>query len=215
MKALDIKSKEIIEMLSFPLISVIMPTYNHADLIQKSIKSVIEQTYQNFEIIIINNYSTDRTLEVIALFNDNRIKVINFHNFGFIGKARNVGIEKACGDYIAFLDSDDQWSPEKLELSLKEMYITKSDVCAHNMVVVQKDREPFIMYSGPQERSTFENLLFKGNCIILSSAIVSRKVIDSVKGFTDNEKMLTSEDFEFWVRISKCGFKFCFINSGV
>ena len=99
-----------------------------------------------------------------------------------------------------------------MELSLKEMYITKSDVCAHNMVVVQKDREPFIMYSGPQERSTFENLLFKGNCIILSSAIVSRKVIDSVKGFTDNEKMLTSEDYEFWVRISKCGFKFCFIN---
>lgn len=98
-----------------PLVSIIMPTYNHARFIGEGIESVLNQTYKNFELIIIDNFSEDNTEEIVASYKDDRIKYLKFRNNGSTGVSRNYGIRHAKGEYIAFLDSDDFWLPEKLE----------------------------------------------------------------------------------------------------
>jgi len=101
------------------LVSVIIPTFNRADLIEYSIISVLNQTYQNFEIIIIDDGSTDNTREVVHSIKDKRIKYIYYKHVGLPASARNKGIMIARGEFIAFLDSDDIWLPKKLEMQIK------------------------------------------------------------------------------------------------
>jgi len=99
------------------LISVIIPTYNRADLIKDAISTVLAQTYQNFEIVVVDDGSQDNTAEIIRDFGDERIKYIYQENSG-VSSARNNGIKNASGEYVAFLDSDDLWHPQKLEKQL-------------------------------------------------------------------------------------------------
>ncbi|CAM8291886.1 glycosyltransferase family 2 protein [Morganella morganii] len=103
------------------LVSIIMPCYNAEQYIKESINSVINQTYKNFELIIVDDLSTDRSIDIIKSFNDDRIKLIQLTQNGGAGVARNAGIEAARGRFIAFLDSDDLWRPNKLEIQLKHM----------------------------------------------------------------------------------------------
>ncbi|MFM8815465.1 MAG: glycosyltransferase family 2 protein, partial [Actinomycetes bacterium] len=98
-----------------PLVSIVIPTYNHAPMLQRALSTVVKQTYQNWNAIVVNNFSTDNTLEIVAAFNDPRIQVVNFRNNGVIGASRNEGIALSTGTYVAFLDSDDTWVPSKLE----------------------------------------------------------------------------------------------------
>ena len=90
-----------------PLVSIVIPTYNHGNYIGKAIKSLINQTYQNWEAIIIDNQSSDQTYEEIKNYSDSRIKYFEINNNGVIAKSRNYGISISKGDWIAFLDSDD------------------------------------------------------------------------------------------------------------
>ena len=100
------------------LVSVIIPTYNHANFLSKTLKSVINQTYSNWEAIVIDNHSKDNTDEVVAKFKDSRIILYKIKNNGIIAKSRNLGIEHANGKWIAFLDADDWWYPDKLKTCL-------------------------------------------------------------------------------------------------
>ncbi|OCA84624.1 glycosyltransferase family 2 protein [Bacillus sp. FJAT-27986] len=101
------------------MISVIIPTYNRANVISRSIKSVLEQTYRDIELIIIDDNSSDNTDQVISRFNDSRIKYIKLDNNKGACFARNYGVEISKGEYIAFQDSDDYWLPMKLEKQIK------------------------------------------------------------------------------------------------
>src|SRR5687767_4383972 len=94
-----------------PLVSVIIPTYNHAPFLREALESLIAQDFRDWEALVVNNYSTDDTLEVVRSFDDRRIRVENFRNNGVIGASRNLGIRLSRGKYIAFLDSDDKWYP--------------------------------------------------------------------------------------------------------
>ena len=103
-----------------PIVSIVIPTYNHAKFIGKALESVIDQTYKNWEAIVIDNNSTDDTDKVINQYNDPRIKYLKINNDGVIAKSRNQGIREAKGEWIAFLDSDDWWTKDKLEVCLSE-----------------------------------------------------------------------------------------------
>ena len=106
---------------STPLVSIVIPTYNHAKFISKALKSVIYQTYKNWEAIIIDNESVDETYKLVNDFNDSRIKYFKISNDGVIAKSRNLGIKEAKGDWIAFLDSDDWWTKDKLEVCISKI----------------------------------------------------------------------------------------------
>jgi glycosyltransferase involved in cell wall biosynthesis len=117
------------------LVSIVLPTYNRAGLIGETIQSVIDQSYPQWELIIIDDGSSDDTKERIALFEDERIQYHFFEHTGILGKVRNAGMRLAKGDYIAFLDSDDIWLPHKLEfqLSLLTKYPQASFVFGHGV----------------------------------------------------------------------------------
>ncbi len=100
-----------------PLVSIIIPNYNKEEFLSICIQSVLNQTYKNFEIIIIDNFSSDRSLDVIKKFIDARINLFQFQNNGIIAASRNFGIKKSNGKYLAFLDSDDYWMKDKLSKS--------------------------------------------------------------------------------------------------
>ena len=91
-------------MLADPYVSIIIPTYNHAKLLKKALDSVVAQTFTKWEAIVVNNFSTDDTIEIVDAFNDSRIRIINFSNFGVIAASRNRGLRDATGGFIAFLD---------------------------------------------------------------------------------------------------------------
>ena len=114
-------------------VSIVIPTYNNSPLLMKAIKSVLDQDYQYWELIIVDNNSTDDTIDVIESFNDERIRYILIQNNGVIAKSRNIGIINAAGEYIAFLDSDDAWSKNKLSLCVKCLQEDPSiDIICHD-----------------------------------------------------------------------------------
>ena len=110
-----------------PIVSVILPTYNRAGTIEKSIQSVLGQSYQNIELIVVDDGSLDNTREIVGAIDDCRIKYIYQENAGACA-ARNNGIEHSLGQFIAFQDSDDFWRPKKLEKQMDAMKLTNADI---------------------------------------------------------------------------------------
>jgi len=101
-----------------PLVSIIIPTYNRAEDLKRALQSVLEQTFTDWEIVVVDNHSVDDTNSLIKSFNNRKIKLFKIHNEGIIATSRNLGLKHALGEYIAFLDSDDWWLPKKLEESI-------------------------------------------------------------------------------------------------
>ena len=113
--------------------SIILPTYNRADTYLKdAIDSVVNQSYINWELLIIDNHSTDNTDELIGSYKDDRIKLYKIRNNGNIAKSRNLGISKADGSYIALIDSDDFWHRDKLKLVSEYLSIYPNDGLCHS-----------------------------------------------------------------------------------
>src|SRR3989338_2810117 len=100
-----------------PIVSIVIPTYNRACDLERALKSVLAQTYSNWEALVVDNHSSDNTDDVVKSLNDSRLKLFKIHNDGVIAASRNAGVKHATGEYIAFLDSDDWWMPQKLEES--------------------------------------------------------------------------------------------------
>ena len=109
-----------------PFYSVVIPTFNQAKYLNKAMRSVLNQTYKDFEVIIVDNYSTDETQKIIKKFKSKKVKTIKFQNKGIIGASRNAAIKISKGKWIAFLDSDDMWHPNKLKIIFDEIKKNKN-----------------------------------------------------------------------------------------
>lgn len=192
-----------------PLVTVVIPTYNHAHFLREALESLRAQTYLNWEAIVVNNYSEDNTVEVVASFDDSRIRLENFRNRGVIASSRNQGIALARGDYIAFLDSDDIWYPEKLRYCIQRFDVNVDLVCHGLRWFGNEERE---MFCGPEERATFDALLDRGNCITPSATLVRKSALDAVGGFSQDPVLVTSEDYHLWLKLAKNGAKMVFIK---
>jgi len=190
-----------------PVITIVIPTYNHADFLREALTSVLLQTYSDWEVIVLNNYSEDDTVEVVRSFGDPRIRLENFRNNGVIGASRNRGILLAKGRYIAFLDSDDTWYPDKLKNCL--LYLEAGADLVGHALQYRGGREG-VLYCGPERHATFDAMLDKGSCIVPSSTIVRKEVLESVGGFSEDPALVTSEDYHLWLRLAKAeiGMKF-------
>ena len=194
-----------------PAVSIVIPTYNHAEFLQQALQSVVNQTFQNWEAIIVNNFSSDGTLQIIEQFDEPRFKVINYHNHGVIAASRNMGIQNSLAPVIAFLDSDDIWHEEKLSKCMPE-FKNGVDVVCHGENWISDDLVNRKIFYGPAKNATHRNLLFRGNCISTSATLVNKKVLDQLEGFSENPSFITAEDYELWMRISLATTKFVFIH---
>lgn len=178
------------------MISIITPSYNSSNYIAKTIESVINQSYAGWELIIVDDCSIDNSVEIINsyIIQDSRIRLIQLDkNFG-AAVARNTGIENAKGQFIAFLDSDDFWHPEKLEKQLK--YFEKYDVDVVFSEYYRFNSSGIIgKVSVPQQEINFNDLL-KGNCIGNLTGIYNFK-----KHFKTRQRKVGAEDYLFWLEI--------------
>ena len=196
-------------MASENLVSVVIPTYNHADFLRQALQSVIDQTYPHWEAIVVDNHSTDHTDEVLRAFPDPRIRVIRIHNNRVIAASRNRGIAEANGKYVAFLDSDDTWHPEKLATCVAA-FDGETGLVSHGLRWIgARQRE---MYAGPQSRATFDALIDHGNCITPSATIVLKSHLDAVGGFSEIPELATSKDYHLWIRLAGRGVKMRFLR---
>jgi len=196
---------------SKPIISVIIPTYNHAAFLHEALESLCRQTFSNWEAIVVNNYSKDNTEEVVASFMDSRIRLENYHNNGIIAASRNQGIKMAQGDYIAFLDSDDAWYPLKLERCLAALRDAAAEAVCHAERWVGDNGYCRDVEYGPERRASYKSLLFDGNCISTSAVMVCREPLSKAGGFGESEEIVTAEDYDLWLRLAKAGARFIFL----
>jgi glycosyltransferase involved in cell wall biosynthesis len=195
--------------LNQPLVSIVIPTYNHAKYLKIALDSVVSQEYTNWEALVINNYSSDNTEDVVRSFSDSRIKLINYKNNGIIGASRNLGISLAKGEWIAFLDSDDAWFPEKL-LACISFLDDEVGLISHALHWIgDLDR---IVYSGPAKRAKFSRLLYEGSCLTPSGVIVRKTELEKVGLFTEDAEIVGAEDYHLWLKLAKNGTKMKFIE---
>ena len=194
-----------------PLVSIVIPTYNHAPMLQRALATVVEQTCQNWNAIVVNNFSTDNTLEVVAAFNDPRIQCVNFRNNGVIGASRNEGIALATGKYVAFLDSDDTWFPTKLEQCVEILESGYDLVCHAEYWIDESGKSRLVAY-GPSEAATHHNLIYKGNRISTSATVVRTALLKEVHGFDVAPELISTEDYDLWIRLAAKSDKFAFIS---
>ena len=188
-----------------PLVSIVIPTFNHARFLGRALQSVLDQTYINWEVIIVDNYSQDNTDDVVRCFTDPRITLLKIHNNGIIAASRNMGIRAAKGEWIAFLDSDDWWTANKLEMCIGGIN-NQVDLVYHALNIVRENASLFKrkrMKSKPLKKPVFVDLLINGNVIANSSVVVRKKLLDQIGCIDENPKMIGSEDYNTWLRISQ------------
>jgi glycosyltransferase involved in cell wall biosynthesis len=184
-----------------PLASVIVIAYNCADYLGHAIESVLGQTWTRLELIVVDDGSTDNTAEVVRRVSDSRVTYVRQMNKG-PNAARNEGIRRARGDYIAFLDCDDWWLPSKLEKQIAKAAAHPEIGLVYSLAIrvdaSDKERDRFDTIV---EGRVLDRLLL-GNCIAgsASSAVVTRRAIDAVGMF--DESLHYAEDWEFWIRVA-------------
>jgi glycosyltransferase involved in cell wall biosynthesis len=189
---------------SHPGISVIIPTYNQANLLREAIQSIIGQTYTDWEAIVVNNYSEDNTIDVVESFKDLRISLINFRNHGIIGISRNEGVSHAKADIIAFLDSDDTWTNLKLEriISVFRQKPGVELVC-HDEWLLLGNTVKSVMKYGPYK--SYYRLLFGKNCLSTSAVAMLRRKFIEISGFSEELRFAGAEDYDLWLRLARAG----------
>jgi len=195
-----------------PLISVVVATHNHAHFLPECLNSIKTQTYDNYELIVVDNGSTDNTKEVIESLAWDKLRYYYQNDTGSVAGPRNTGIKLAKGEYIAFLDSDDLWYKEKLQEVAKALKNNPGiDILSHNLIQRKNGKIGSIMREGPSKKDMFKHLLTI-NCLAGSAAMVKRDILLKIGGFDENKDFVHVEDYETWLRIAYKGGKFFFID---
>tara|TARA_E500000331_G_scaffold82453_1_gene78228 strand:- start:192 stop:1115 length:924 start_codon:yes stop_codon:yes gene_type:complete len=196
-----------------PFFSVVIPTFNHASFLEKALKSVFQQSFKNFEVLVIDNYSTDHTSKVVNSFRG--IKYKKIHNKGVIAKSRNLGIKLSKGKWIAFLDADDYWLKNKLKIIYKLIRERKffDLVCHSEWILNFNNHKKKLWCYGPYTKNFYKDLLIYGNRISTSASVVNSNFIKSRNIFFDEKKnYVTSEDYSFFLNIAQNNGVFSFLN---
>lgn len=189
------------------LVSVVMPTYNHCDFIGMSIESVLNQTYENMELIIIDNHSVDDTREVVSAYSsrDKRIKYVLYDNNGFIANSRNRGIGMSGGEYVAFIDSDDLWYADKLQkqIALFNAHDVGLVYCGAQKIDENSD---LIIGTNKLKRCyhgyVLSELLSFKLSFACSSVVVRKSILEIYNmGFALDRQ--GAEDWDLWIRLAE------------
>ncbi|MCC8358522.1 glycosyltransferase family 2 protein [Salinimicrobium sediminilitoris] len=184
------------------LISVILPVYNREAFVGDAIQSILNQTYQNFELIVIDDGSTDSTLEVVKSFNDHRIKILRNKSNTGVSASRNSGIKEAKGEFVAFMDSDDISAPERLWKQLRLLQQKPEiEICGSWLQFLNSDK---IIKHQEEHDDVFTQLLL--NCSLSLGAVMYNRIF---RDLLLDERLQFGEDYELWSRV---GWKSRFYN---
>lgn len=177
-----------------------MPVYNRQDTILRSINSVLEQTYSNFEFIIVDDDSSDQTKDIIQSIEDHRIKYVPLQQNVGASAARNIGIDYANGRWIAFHDSDDLWEPSKLKKQVDLINDKSPSIIFTSFIRYRNGIQEHIPKPGMIIKENIHKELLRGNFIATPTVLLPKEVLSVTGSF--NEKMPRLQDWELWLRIS-------------
>jgi glycosyltransferase involved in cell wall biosynthesis len=185
------------------IISVIIPVYNGEKTIFKTIESVLNQTFTNFELIVIDDGSQDSTLKVIDEISDPRMKVFSYPNAG-VSASRNRGLAKATGEFISFLDADDLWTPDKLEAQFKALEENPQAAVAYSWSDWIDESGQFLRPGGhiTVNGNAYTKLLLRDFVESGSNPLIRRRALAKVGGF--DESLVHGEDWDLWLRLAAC-----------
>ena len=186
--------------------SIIIPTYNRLNLLKIALESAIEQTNSSYEIVVIDNYSSDNTEEYIRslMLSNENIQYFKFNNKAIIGAARNFAANKARGEFLCFLDSDDRWFKDKLDQVEKAISKNKTKFLYHDLKLSSKNLKSFFRrkIKGKKYRSEFYlEPLINGNKINTSSVVISKDLFLSQGGFETKKEFVCCECVDLWINI--------------
>ncbi|MGB6298835.1 MAG: glycosyltransferase family A protein [Rivularia sp. (in: cyanobacteria)] len=182
-------------------VSVIIPVYNGENTILQTINSVQNQTFPDWELIVINDGSTDESLKLLKEINDERLKIFSYENGG-LSVARNRGITHATGEYIAFLDADDLWTSDKLELQLEALEKNQKAGVAYSWTYFMEETEEYC-HTGRKlffEGNVLPNLLTDNFIASGSNPLIRRQAIESVGDF--DPAVSGAADWDYWLRLA-------------
>ena len=189
-----------------PKVSVIIPTHNSSCTIGETLQSVFSQTYSDFEILLINDGSTDNLMEVLKGFQDSRLQILNYENGG-LSVARNRGIDRASGKYLIFLDADDLWSPDKLESHVNALDNAQKNnpkasvVYSWSYFLDDETNSSYIDNPLHCEGNVLPKIVETNFIISGSNPMITREAIDSV-GYFDSDFQGAS-DWNYWIRLAQ------------
>jgi glycosyltransferase involved in cell wall biosynthesis len=184
-----------------PTMSVIVPTYNAERTIRETITSVLQQTFSDFELIVINDGSTDRTLELLNTVKDPRVKTFSYPNGG-VPVARNHGLSHATGEFITFLDADDLWTPDKLELQLATLQQHPEAGVVYSWAYYMDEEGESFHAENPIffEGNVYAELLVRDFIVSGSNCLIRRQAIESVGEF--DPSIPGADDWDYWIRLA-------------
>ncbi|MBD2167457.1 glycosyltransferase [Calothrix membranacea FACHB-236] len=184
-----------------PLISVIIPAFNSEKTIKKTIESVLQQTFTDFEVIIINDGSSDSTLEIVQKINDSRITVYSFDNAG-ANVSRNRGLYYAKGEFVSFLDADDMWSLDKLESQLKLLQIHPESSVAYSWTNYIDDKSQFLRRGSyiVATGNVYPNILLVNFLENGSNPLIRKQALNVIGGF--DESLGACQDWDIYLRLA-------------
>lgn len=183
-------------------ISVVIPVYNGEKTIKETIDSVLYQSFKDFELIVINDGSTDKTLDIVSDIKDERLQVFSYPNAG-LAASRNRGISLAKGEYISFIDADDLWTADKLEAQFKALQENPQASVAYSWTNCIDESSQFlragtyITFNG----DVYANLLLTNFIDNGSNVLIRTKVFQEVNNF--DESLTSGEDWDMWLRLAK------------
>lgn len=184
-----------------PLISVIIPAYNSEQTIREAIESVLKQSFSDFELIVINDGSSDSTFEIASSIQDSRIKVFSYPNAGG-AVSRNRGFSHSSGEFIAFLDADDLWKPDKLEAQLKALQANSQAAVAYSWLDVIDEAGNFLREGNhrTENGNIFAKLFLIPFVESGSNPLIRRQAFIDVNGF--DESLPASQDYDLYLRLA-------------
>ena len=197
------------EPVSFPLVSVVIPTYNMEHHIAETLISVLSQTLESWEAIVVDDCSTDSTAQIVNDFveQDSRIRYLRLpENSNLPAVPRNYGIQQAQGKYVALLDHDDIWSVHKLERQSQVLEADETIAMVHSPFWVMRNGRSFwgLFYlRSPQQSSSPVSKLKKSNVIQCSSVVIKKDVVQELGGFNESFEFRAVEDYHLWFRVSQ------------
>lgn len=194
--------------------SIIVPTYNRADFLNELLDSLVKQTFEDFEVLVCDDGSTDHTKEIVETYK-NKLNLRYFfeENWGGPARPRNIGIQNAKADWICFLDSDDLWYPQKLLTVSKTLDADRKADIIYHLFSTDKDKSVKIgNYRKSPFNSTFDDLLINGNKIVNSSLVIRKNLLKQVGYLTEDRRLIGVEDYDLTIRLAKAGARFVLIN---
>ncbi len=196
-------------------VSVIIPTYNRANDLDRCLKSLQNQTYKKFEVLVCDDGSTDNTEEIVEKYKSVlTVQYIKDENFGGPARPRNNGIKKANGNVVAFLDSDDWWYPNKLEVSV--INLENYDLVYHNLdKYYSVNKSKGRIYGRELYGDIAKDLLVNNNGIPNSSVVIRKSIVDVIGFISEDKNLIAVEDSDYWLRATFVTNKFKFIDESL